>query len=357
MNFNQLIFLLSFAFCFLGCFVGFSMLVNSSAKDSAYSSRLTYAIFYGVNLLAFVALVVFKPQTFDFITNPDALNLLLPMVASGLLFGLLPFLHKQSLKLLLVVLLAAAVVWLTPNNVVIFNEQLPLWLNQIFSFILLVAIARSVRYFNGISGLLGLETFTVALGVFLLSLIGGVPFLLGTLALCVASSTLAFLVFNWHPSRLKLGEDECDSLGFLMGWLVLATSFEGAGSCVYIFATFFVVEIVGAWAKKLTFFEAFRDVYANTVYYEVAQKGLSEQEIGQYVFKANVILLMFGCFQVFAPNPYSLPLLATVVMIWNVVKLKNGSPQSTSLREVNKQFYSDIKQEVGNIKKYLKKDE
>lgn len=357
MEFNQLVFVASFVFCFLGTFTALSFINNGALKNSAHSSKITYTAFYLVNLIAFSALIFIKPQTFDFITNPTSLSLILPIIAAGLLFVISPWLKKATLKFALIIALGCAIIWLTPNNVANFNDAFPLWLNQILSLFLLVAITRTFRYLNGIDGLITIETITIGLGLFFLSLVGGLPNLLGNLGLCLASSSLAMLVFSWYPCRLKLGENECDSLGFIIAWLALASSFEGSGSCFYIFATFFTVELVWAMLKKLTFLPAYQDIYANTTYYDKHLNGLLPSNVCKYVIRANFVLLMFGCFQVFAPNPYSLPLLSTIIIIWNISKLRTGDHQTPTLKEINQQFYGDLKQEFHNIKKQLNKDE
>lgn len=93
-----------------------------------------------------------------------------------------------------------------------------------------VAIVGAVNVFNfmdGIDGLAGMEgTMVAGVGGALLLAHGATG--LAHLALAVAAACLGFLVWNWAPARIFMGDIGSGFLGFALAWLALASERAGA---------------------------------------------------------------------------------------------------------------------------------
>ena len=70
-----------------------------------------------------------------------------------------------------------------------------------------------------------------------------------------------------------------------------------------------------------------------------------------------IVLILFACFQVFAPNSYSLPLLCTIIVLWNVYRLYYWQNQPKNLSEINREFVDEFKTGLNNVKKNLQRKE
>src|SRR4029079_9862702 len=77
------------------------------------------------------------------------------------------------------------------------------------------------NFMDGIDGLAGSEAIAVALGYLLLASVAGLDSPLRPLALIVAASAAGYLVWNWHPAKVFMGDAGAIPLGFLLGWLML----------------------------------------------------------------------------------------------------------------------------------------
>ena len=84
------------------------------------------------------------------------------------------------------------------------------------------------NFMDGIDGLSGVEGASLGLGAFLLALLGAAPAGLGPLGLALAGVSLGFLLWNWHPAKIFLGDVGSIPLGYLAGWLMLALAASGA---------------------------------------------------------------------------------------------------------------------------------
>jgi UDP-GlcNAc:undecaprenyl-phosphate/decaprenyl-phosphate GlcNAc-1-phosphate transferase len=99
--------------------------------------------------------------------------------------------------------------------------ELPVLISYFFSSFVLLALTNA---FNLIDGLDGLAS---SIALISLSLLGGWFYFQGLESLTVLSVTLiggilAFLIFNWHPAKIFMGDTGSLTLGFALGSLVIA---------------------------------------------------------------------------------------------------------------------------------------
>ena len=99
-------------------------------------------------------------------------------------------------------------------------DQLNTLSSKAFTIFLIVALTNSFNLIDGIDGLAG------AIGLIALVFMGTYFFLKGenslaVIAICLASGLLAFLYFNWYPSRIFMGDTGSMSLGFVIAVLII----------------------------------------------------------------------------------------------------------------------------------------
>ncbi|RIW14374.1 undecaprenyl/decaprenyl-phosphate alpha-N-acetylglucosaminyl 1-phosphate transferase [Algoriphagus lacus] len=100
-------------------------------------------------------------------------------------------------------------------------EELPLLVSYAFSSFVLLALTNAFNLIDGLDGLAG----TVA--SISLSFLGVWFYVQGLESLAVLSLTLlggvlAFMIFNWHPAKIFMGDTGSLTLGFALGSLVVA---------------------------------------------------------------------------------------------------------------------------------------
>lgn len=97
--------------------------------------------------------------------------------------------------------------------------QLTLWAD-LFTFVWLLGATYTTKILDGLDGLVSGLGVIGSLIVFLLTLRPEVnqP-AVGLLALSVAGAAAGFLIWNWHPARIFLGESGSLYIGFMLGVL------------------------------------------------------------------------------------------------------------------------------------------
>lgn len=100
-------------------------------------------------------------------------------------------------------------------------EELPLVVSYVFSSFVLLALTNAFNLVDGLDGLAG----TIA--IISLSLLSAWFYVQGLESYALLSFTLlggilSFMVFNWHPAKIFMGDTGSLALGFSIGSLILA---------------------------------------------------------------------------------------------------------------------------------------
>lgn len=178
----------------------------------------------GAFLLGGVGLAAISPAGSAGFT---ALLLFTSLLVAGI--GLWDDLRQLSAKQRILVHLLAAVllVWGLGREGLCGPVSGQLWLLRLLGGLLLVlAVVWALNLFNfmdGIDGLAGGEAVFVAVGGALLLSLGGGSLEM-VLLLLLAAACLGFLVWNWPPARIFMGDVGSGFLGFVLAALALRTA-------------------------------------------------------------------------------------------------------------------------------------
>jgi UDP-GlcNAc:undecaprenyl-phosphate/decaprenyl-phosphate GlcNAc-1-phosphate transferase len=138
---------------------------------------------------------------------------------------------RYSHKLYFQIAAAFFVVW--KGGLVIYDfgglfylNQIPSWIGWIFTLAVIVVITNAYNLIDGIDGLAGglggITSFFF--GLWFLS-VGYYPQAL--LAFCVVGALLGFLIYNWHPAKIFMGDTGSLIIGFIIA--VLSVDFIRTG--------------------------------------------------------------------------------------------------------------------------------
>lgn len=348
--------ILAFCACFIASFVGLKIVsrnLTSFVPDNNWRKD-TFLPIYFTTFAAFLLLFGLNQINYDLIWPLHWVELLLAFAGTGLIY--LVSLFKKTSRFTILAIVAGSIfcaVFL-PREFMLFQSHLPFWADRLCLIILWVAFSWCFQYMNGIDGMASLQASTIVGGLFILSFLGGLPLLFGNFSIAFLGSLVALMLFNWYPAKLLLKPGACMSLGFLLGWMIVLSAREGTSSCALIYSMFFIVEILLAIVKTFIFSSATDKISDNTNYYLTNVSGLSPAVVCQNTAKLQMVLLIVGSFQVYAPNNYSLPLVATLLTVWLINRLRNWQEPDKSLKEINFDVIRDIKENVEDIKKTIK---
>jgi UDP-GlcNAc:undecaprenyl-phosphate GlcNAc-1-phosphate transferase len=133
------------------------------------------------------------------------------------LAGLLDDVRRLGPMPRLLVELGAALVAVSAGaRIQVFGEQV----DVVLSVIALVVLTNSFNLLDNMDSAAGAIAATIATALAVTALLQG-QILVGGLAVVVASASLGFLVYNWHPASIFMGDAGSLFLGFLLAVIAL----------------------------------------------------------------------------------------------------------------------------------------
>lgn len=168
------------------------------------------------------------------------------------------------------------------------------WAGSILAAIGLVWLINLYNFMDGIDGLAGAEAVTVSLAVSILGIVmyaSQIGFSLAALALAAAS--VSFVVWNWSPAKVFMGDAGSAALGFAFGTLALVGEIhQGVPLLVLMLLLgLFVVDATLTLIDRLRRGENITVAHRDHVYQRLVRAGWSHRHVTLGAIVINVTLL------------------------------------------------------------------
>lgn len=277
------------------------------------------------------------------------------LLVLALLIYIAFLLESDGLLYLTLSAASVALVFMVPENVLIFDGLLPYWADRLIIAGLIFVFCVSAQWLNGLSDIFAMQSIALTIGLWMVSIAGGVSHILGFAGAGLAGIWLGYMNFNRYPTGVMINNGACISAAFIFSGLLLDGTLELAGPSMLILAMYPLTEIVWALVRRYVFGVRQRDWSENTAYMSIADKGIEAGNIGIAIGKIGAVNVVLACFQLFSINGFSIPLFAFAVDLWLLGMLYNADEGKKSIKEVNQDFVKNIKEGLNNIKQSMKK--
>lgn len=223
---------------------------------------------------------------------PEGLWIVIP--GAGLLMALSWMDDRKNLPagprfMIQAVVVATGLVALPPGAV--FQDFLPFWLDRLLAAIGWLWFLNLYNFMDGIDGITGVETIAVATGVAFLSHLAALHPDFVPLSLTLAAAAAGFLVWNWQPAKIFLGDVGSVPLGFLLGWLLLSLAAQGLWAGALILPAYYLADATLTLAKRAWRREKIWQAHRSHFYQQAVQKGLSHAKVSLVIAAANLGLV------------------------------------------------------------------
>ncbi len=244
----------------------------------------------------------------------------LALVAAGLLAAVswIDDLKRLSVTLRLAVQVGAVILGLIAMDGAgpVFQGFLPPVLDRIAAGVLWLWFVNLFNFMDGIDGISGVEAICIVLGLVLIAWLHAWPPEAAAFPALLAAATLGFLVRNWAPAKVFLGDVGSVPLGYLLGWLLLLTAAEGQWAAALILPLYYLadatVTLIKRGARGAKVWQAHKEHF----YQRAVQGGWSHAQVSVRVLVCNIFLI--GC-AALAALGYIWPALAAGVLIVGVL--------------------------------------
>jgi Fuc2NAc and GlcNAc transferase len=170
----------------------------------------------------------------------------------------------------------------------------------VYGYILgILAIIWTLNLFNfmdGIDGIAASEAVFVAGGAFGLACLGGTTGAASFVALLLASACLGFLVWNWPPAKIFMGDVGSGYLGYVIAVLAIAESRENP-IALFVWLTLggvFFVDTTVTLIRRLLRRERVYEAHRSHAYQWLSRRWKSHRRVTLLVVSINVLWLLPG---------------------------------------------------------------
>ncbi len=217
------------------------------------------------------------------------------LAAAAALLGLSWVDDRRSLpaRLRLGLHLAAAAAGLAtfPADALVFQGLLPFWADRLAALLAWGWFINLYNFMDGIDGITGIETASLGLGLALVGWVAGQPDL-PPAGLVLAAVALGFLVWNWHPAKLFLGDSGSVPLGYLLGWLLLLAAARGAWAPALILPLYYLADATLTLSRRALAGQRIWQAHRQHFYQRVVAAGHSHAAVSLAVLGCNAALAL-----------------------------------------------------------------
>lgn len=147
------------------------------------------------------------------------------------------------------------------------------------------------NFMDGIDGIAGVETIVICVGVALVGALNPAATWLVFPALILAAATAGFLIWNWHPAKIFLGDVGSVPIGFLCGFLLLALAAAGEPASALLIPAYFLGDATVTLIKRALRREKVWQAHKEHFYQRAHQRGLSHAAISKRIAAVNAVLI------------------------------------------------------------------
>lgn len=176
----------------------------------------------------------------------------------------------------------------------VLDGLLPSWLDGIVAGLAWLWFLNLFNFMDGIDGISGVETVTIGIGLAAIWLL--VPLAPGfaptvVLTGLAAAATAGFLVWNWHPARIFMGDVGSVPLGFLLGWALLDLAATGAWAAAAILPLYYLADATLTLLRRMARGEPVWRAHRSHAYQRATQRGLDHAQVSRRIALFNAPLV------------------------------------------------------------------
>lgn len=210
-----------------------------------------------------------------------------------------------------------------------FQGFLPGWLDPLAAALGWIWFVNLFNFMDGIDGISGVETACVGGGAALVAMLAPdlapeTAALASVSGLTLAAAALGFLVWNWHPAKVFLGDVGSVPLGFLLGWVLLDLAAAGLWAPALILPLYYLADATITLAQRALRGEKIWRAHREHFYQRATQNGparpgRSHAEVSLTILICNLVLVALAVAALSWPwTALSAATLTVATLLWRL---------------------------------------
>lgn len=177
----------------------------------------------------------------------------------------------------------------------VFQGLFPAWLDAGLAAIGWIWFVNLFNFMDGIDGISGAEAIGIGAGIVIIGLVSATGLETTHLhALAIAATATGFLVWNWPPAKIFLGDIGSVPLGYLLGWLLLVLAATGNWPAALILPLYYLADATLTLLRRLRRGEKVWQAHREHFYQQAVQNGRSHGQVSTAVALVNIVLIVLA---------------------------------------------------------------
>ena len=169
----------------------------------------------------------------------------------------------------------------------VFQGWLPAWADRGLTGLCWLWFTNLFNFMDGIDGIAGSEAVSVAGGLALAAGLAGTATALIEPSLAVAGAAAGFLVWNWQPAKVFMGDVGSIPLGYGLGWLLFSAAGAGLWQAALLLPLVFVADASFTLARRALAGKRILQAHREHAYQRAVQGGWSHGRVVRAVLAVN----------------------------------------------------------------------
>ena len=212
-------------------------------------------------------------------------------------------------------LAAGAVMAALPQTLSLSGGLLPLVLDRLAATIVWLWFVNLFNFMDGIDGIAGGSASAMGFGLTLILLRYGPDPLEAFRSLMIVAVAVGFLVWNWHPAKIFLGDVGSVPLGYLLGFELVRLAMDGGQLFALIVALYYLADATITLLRRARRGERVWQAHKEHFYQRSTQLGRSHGRTAKTATLVQFALAIFGWLAVFWGWVMLLPSVALVLLL------------------------------------------
>jgi UDP-N-acetylmuramyl pentapeptide phosphotransferase/UDP-N-acetylglucosamine-1-phosphate transferase len=171
----------------------------------------------------------------------------------------------------------------------VFQGVLPLTLDRVLAGLAWLWFLNLFNFMDGIDGISGTEASALGIGIALAA--GAATGSLALFGLCLAGAAAGFLVWNWQPARIFLGDVGSIPLGFLLAWLLIALAARGQWAAALLLPLYYLADGTLTLVRRLARRERVWQAHREHFYQQAARRFGAHAPVALWVGALDLALI------------------------------------------------------------------
>jgi UDP-N-acetylmuramyl pentapeptide phosphotransferase/UDP-N-acetylglucosamine-1-phosphate transferase len=209
-----------------------------------------------------------------------------------------------------------------PKDALLFQGLVSPFIEGVIIILAWVWFINLFNFMDGIDGISGIETIIISAGVVLLSLFAPKLLPLAPYGAVLAGAAMGFLIWNWFPAKIFLGDVGSAPLGYLIGWLLISTANAGEWLAALILPAYYLADATITLIRRIMRKQKFWLAHREHFYQQAVSKGRSHGHVSLTVLLVGIVLIFCSLASVIS-HSLTAPLIAALTVLGVLIYFKS----------------------------------